>query len=166
MSKQQPVYMRAVRLVDPTTGAEVSAFIPASATDASIVRERGVKIGTTLRCDMKQPRNLQFHRLAHALGRLVAQNIDDFTGKNAHDALKKLQTDSGVECDITHTDVPGFGVLVSKQPRSIAFDRMDQGRFFQLMSELCTYIAKTYWPQCTAEQIEEMALAMIQERAA
>ncbi|WP_414501280.1 hypothetical protein [Zymobacter sp. IVIA_12111.31 C1] len=96
----------------------------------------------------------------------MAQNIDDFNGKNAHDALKKLQTDSGVECDITHTDVPGFGVLVSKQPRSIAFDRMDQGRFFQLMSELCTYIAKTYWPHCTEEQIEEMALAMIQERAA
>ncbi|WP_414502941.1 hypothetical protein [Zymobacter sp. IVIA_5232.4 C2] len=77
----------------------------------------------------------------------MAQNIDDFNGKNAHDALKKLQTDSGVECDI-------------------AFDRMDQGRFFQLMSELCTYIAKTYWPHCTEEQIEEMALAMIQERAA
>ena len=43
---------------------------------------------------------------------------------------------------------------------------MDQGRFFQLMSELCTYIAKTYRPQCTAEQIEGMVLAMIQERAA
>ena len=65
-----------------------------------------------------------------------------------------------------HTDVLGFGVLVSKQPRSIAFDRIDQGHFFELMIELSTYIAKTYWPQCTAEQIEEMVLAMIQERAA
>ena len=64
------------------------------------MRKRGVKIGATLRCDMKQPRNPQFHRLAHALGQLVTQNIDDFSGKNAHDALKKLQIGSGVECVI------------------------------------------------------------------
>lgn len=166
MSKQQPVYMRAVRLVDPTTGAEVSAFIPASGTDMQNIRERGIKIGTTLRCDMKQPRNLQFHRLAHALGRIVSENIDAFTGMQAHAALKKLQTDSGVECDVTKTDIPGVGVLETKAPRSMAFDAMEQSRFFTMMTGLCQHIASQYWPQCTAEQIEDMASAMVQERAA
>ena len=165
MSKRQPVYLRTVRLIDPQTGAEVSAFVPAGHADASTIRERGITIGNTLRADITRPRNVQFHRLAHAIGGLVAQNIEAFEGMGQHQALKQLQFESGVECDVTRTEVPGVGVLESKRPRSLAFDAMEQSAFYEFVAGVCGYIARTYWPMCTPEQVEQMAEAMVREAA-
>jgi len=158
MSKKarQPLYLRTVRLVDPATGQQVSALVPAGAADAEAIRERGVTIGQMLRADLTKPRNPEFHRLAHALGDLVRKNIDGFSDTTAHGAIKRLQEQSGIGCDVTRTDIPGLGVLVSKQPKSIAFDSMDQGEFYELVRSLCRFIAERYWPQCTAEEVEAM----------
>lgn len=159
--KRQPVYLRAVKLIDPTSGAEVSAFVPAGAADANTVKERGIKIGNILRGDLTRPRNIQFHRLAHALGGLMADSVDKFAGMTHHEVLKKLQFESGVECDVTRTELPEFGmVLENKQPRSLAFDCMEQGQFYEFVRGICTHIASEYWPQCTPEEIESMAQAM------
>lgn len=159
--KRQPVYFRAVRLIDPQTRVEVSAFVPAGAADANTIRERGIKIGNILRGDLTRPRNVEFHRLAHAIGGLVAESIDKFSGMNHHEVLKRLQFESGVECDITRTDLPEFGmVLENKQPRSLAFDCMEQGEFYEFVRGICTHISTEYWPQCAPEEIEEMAKAM------
>ncbi|MCE3025750.1 hypothetical protein [Salinicola sp. DM10] len=164
-SKRQPVYLRAMQMIDPRTGAVVSALVPASGTDQQVIRERGVTIGNVLRADLTQPRNQQFHRLAHAIGGLCVEHIDAFEGLGQHDALKKLQRESGVECDISYIEIPGGGALEHRQPRSMAFDSMDQGQFFQFVSALCGYIARTYWPSCTAEEVEAMADAMVKEAA-
>lgn len=161
--KKPPVYLRAVKLIDPETGQLVSAFIPASATDVHTIRDRRITIGNMVRCEMTKPRSLEYHRLCHALGTLLVQNIEAFRHCNAHTALKKLQVDSGIECDETQTDVPGFGVLVTKQPRSIAFDQMDQGQFFQMISALCGFVAETYWPDLEGTAVEEMLMGMMNE---
>lgn len=159
--KRQPVYFRAVKLIDPASGAEVSAFVPAGAADANTIKERGIKIGSVLRSDLTRPRNIEFHRLAHAIGGLVADNVEKFAGKNHHEVLKQLQFESGVECDVTRTELPEFGmVLESKQPRSLAFDCMEQGQFYDFVRGVCAHIASEYWPQCTPEEIESMANAM------
>jgi len=165
MSKRQPVYLRAVRLVDPSTGAEVSALVPAGAADQQVIRERGVTIGNLLRADLTKPRNLQFHRLAHALGDLVRQNIDGFEDMSSHEVLKRLQRECGAECEISHIEIPGGGALEYRQPRSMAFDAMDQTRFYEFVAALCGHIARTYWAQCTPEEVEEMASAMVREAA-
>lgn len=165
MSKRQPVYLRTVRLVDPETGAEVSALVPAGATDHRTLRERGVTIGNTLRADITKPRNLEFHRLAHAIGGLVAENIEPFAGMGHHDALKKLQRESGVECDISYIEIPGGGALEHRQPRSMAFDSMDQGQFHKFVAGICQHIVRQHWPTCTPEQVEQMATAMVRETA-
>ncbi len=110
---------------------------------------------------MKAPRNLGFHRLAHAIGGLVADHIDRYDGMGQHQALKELQFDSGIECDVTRTEIPGIGILESKQPRSLAFAEMEQGRFHDFVAGVCEYIAREYWPQCTPEQVEQMADAMV-----
>ncbi|WP_110647587.1 hypothetical protein [Salinicola peritrichatus] len=164
-SKRQPIYLRTVRLIDPQTGAEVSAMIPASATDQNQIRERGITLGKVLRADLTEPRNPQFHRLAHAIGGLCIEHIEAFEGLGQHEALKKLQRESGVECDISYIEIPGGGALEHRQPRSMAFDSMDQTRFYQFVSALCGYIARTYWPTCTAEEVEAMADAMVREAA-
>lgn len=168
MSKRQarqPIYLRTARLVDPATGHQVSALVPAGAADVEMIRERGVTIGQMLRADLTKPRNPEFHRLAHALGDLVRKNIEGFEECTAHGAIKRLQEVSGIGCDITRTEIPSVGVLVSKQPRSIAFDSMDQGEFFELVRSLCRFIAERYWPQCTAEEVEQMVELMPLEGA-
>lgn len=158
--KKEFVYLRAMRLVDPKTGAEVSAFVPAGEGDHNHLREKGLKIGGLYRAAITRPRNYEFHKLAHRLADLCRQNLDDFHGLGTHEALKKLQQDAQVECDITVTKVPGFGTLHSVQPRSIAFDAMDQQAFWALVRRICDHISKTYWPQCTPEQIEDMIKVM------
>lgn len=165
-AKRQPVYLRVVKLIDPATGNVVPALVPAGAADNSVLRDRGLKTGALVRADVTRPRNPEFHRLAHALGTLVRVNIDGFERYEAHGALKKLQQDSGHGCEETIIEVPGMGSLLCRQPRSIAFDCMDQGEFYQLMRNLCRYIAETYWPQCTPEQVEQMVDLMPLEETA
>lgn len=166
MSKRkarQPIYLRTRRLIDPASGAEVSAMVPAGAADAALIRERGVTIGQLLRGDITQPRNYEYHKLAHRLGDLVRENIDGFEGLDAHQTLKKLQEDSEVECDVTLTEIPGVGTLRSVQPRSMAFDAMEQGEFYQFMRGLSQHIVRRYWPQCSPEEIAGMIDLMPQE---
>lgn len=160
MSKQPPVHLR-LEVLYTKDGAPRAAWVAASATDAKLLRERGYKPGDMARSEMKQPRNPAFHRLAHAIGGLVAEHIDDFAGMGQHEALKELQFKSGIECDVTRTEIPGVGILESKQPRSLSFDSMEQERFYKFVSGACEYIASTYWPQCTPEQVEQMAEAMV-----
>ncbi len=165
MSKQPEIHMR-LEILYTKDGAPRAAWVAASATDANLMRERGYKPGAVARADIKSPRNLGFHRLAHAIGGLAADHIDRYHGMGQHKALKELQFDSGIECDVTRTEVPGVGTLESKKPRSLAFASMEQEPFFQFVSGICSYIATEYWPQCTPEQVEEMAQAMVSEGVA
>jgi len=160
MSKAQPVHLR-LEVLYTKDGAPRAAWVAASATDATALRERGYKPGDITRNDMRAPRNLAFHRLAHAIGGLVAEHIERYEGMGQHQALKELQFDSGIECDVTRTEIPGVGILESKQPRSLAFASMEQGRFYEFVAGVCGYIACEHWPQCTPEQVEEMASAMV-----
>lgn len=162
MSKPQPIHMR-LEVLYTQQGAPKAAWVAASATDANAMRERAYKPGDIVRGELKKPRNVQFHRLAHAIGGLAAEHIDRYQGMGQHQALKELQFDSGIECDVTRTEIPGVGILESKQPRSLAFDAMEQGEFHQFVAGVCGYIARTYWPQCTPKQVEEMADAMVKE---
>ena len=58
-----------------------------------------------------------------------------------------------------------MGTLVSKQPRSLAFESMEQGEFFELMKSLCRHIAETYWSHLTPEAVQEMAESFVEESA-
>ncbi|MGJ8525201.1 hypothetical protein LMG33818_000909 [Halomonadaceae bacterium LMG 33818] len=165
MSKRQPIYQRCTVLFDEN-GNKRMCWVAASVTDAQEMKARGYRVGDVARTEMTKPRNPEFHRLAHAIGGLCVQNIEDFEGKTYHEAIKKLQFDSGIKCVVTITDIPNVGSLESRQPESIAFDNMDQTEFFEMVTDLCSYIAKTYWPSMTGEQVEDMAQAFVQERAA
>jgi hypothetical protein len=39
---------------------------------------------------------------------------------------------------------------------------MDDGEFKQVMKDLCRHVAKTYWPTCTPEQVEQMASCWVE----
>ena len=91
---------------------EKGALVPAHDAAREALRARGFKVGDVLLADLTKPRNPGFHRLAHAIGRLVAENVTAFYTMPAHDALKRLQAESGIECEARTVDLPGFGVCM------------------------------------------------------
>ncbi|MBX9914066.1 MAG: hypothetical protein K2Y25_09215 [Pseudomonadaceae bacterium] len=155
--KPMPVYLTLRRLTDPATGKDVAAFVPASDADRSILRERDYKLNTRVRAELKQPRNERFNRLVHGLGNVLAGNLDRFTGKQAHAAVKALQTEALVYCDVEVFDLPGLGQLTRHVPQSLSFDSMGEEVFQDFWAKCCAYLVATDWPTLTAERLTEMA---------
>lgn len=85
---RRPIYFVVVQAIDEKTGERFGALRPLNAVDQRAMRERKYAVGTEVRAELKKPRNVKFHRLAHALGALVVDQIDAFVGLTAHDALK------------------------------------------------------------------------------
>lgn len=73
-------------------------FQPADASTQARLRARNYHLGELVFAEFKRPRNPGFHRLAHALGTLFVEHIDDFANLNSHDCLKRLQLEAGVGC--------------------------------------------------------------------
>lgn len=142
------------------------ALIPADGYTAKRLRERGYRVDDLLLADLRKPRHPGFHRLAHRLGVLVANNIEDFEGLDGHQALKRLQVEGNISCD----ELPVFLIIYDQKikvnqriPRSLSFSSMDEGEFREVMRKMSSFIAAEYWPSLTAEQIEEMAETMVDQ---
>jgi hypothetical protein len=90
---------------------------------------------------------------------MIADNIEDFRGLDAHSVLKRIQVESGVGCEPMSIRIQGRMIVV-QIPQSMSFESMDQGRFSELYKGLCDHVATVYWPELDAEQIEEMAAMM------
>jgi hypothetical protein len=141
---RKPLYLRVERLVRPDTGEEVGALVPMTQWDQRAMRERNLRIGTEVRAELKKRRNVKFHKLAHALGALLVDNVEGFEVLDAHAALKRVQREAGVQCDEMTMELPGIGEVTIKQPRSIAFDEMDESEFSQLFEGVTHYIDQHY----------------------
>lgn len=141
---RRPIYLLVDRLVDPRTGEEVGCLRPANMIDQRLMKERRFHIGKEIRAELKQPRNPGFHRLAHAIGNLLVDNVEAFHGMGGHDALKGVQRESGVCCDTIELDLGALGRVPVKQPRSIAFDEMAEDEFRQFFDGITAYIAEHY----------------------
>jgi hypothetical protein len=138
-------------------------FAPADQSAASRLRERGYRIGDLVFVEVKKPRNPRFHRLAHAFGRLVAENIEAFEGMDAHKTLKRLQMEAGIGCDEIAYRIPGYGMVTQRIPQSLSFESMDQGEFKEVFRGLCRHVAAEYWRGLDEDQIAEMAMTMVGE---
>lgn len=154
--KKRPVYMRAARLVDPDTGEMVKALIPASGIDKRLMNERRIHVGEDIRVAIARRRNVGFHRLAHAIGALVVDNVDEFRDLDAHAAFKRLQGETGVCCEESEIDLGPLGKAKVSTPRSIAFDQMDEADFRGLVDAVYRRIAERYWPDMTPDAVEQM----------
>jgi len=153
------VYLRAVKMIDPNSGEVVAAFVPAFPCDRSALRARKIATGSEVRAMLSKPRNTRFHRLGHALAAFIAEHIPEFDG-NAHDALKRMQRESGVCCEPLEIDLGPLGKVAVNQARSIAFDEMDEAEFAVLFSGICDYIGKKYLGCMPREEVEEAVKMM------
>lgn len=154
----RPIYFRVERLVRPDTGEEVGALVPRYKADQMEMRARRYSVGSDVRGELKKPRNPAFHRKAHALGQMAVDNIDGFEQLSAHDALKRLQREAGVQCEATQFEIAGFGTVEMRMPRSLAFDEMDEGDFTELWEGVIAWIRSKYWPTLDDYAIEQFAL--------
>ena len=81
-------------------------FVPADRHSAEQMRSRGYSPGDVVFAEIRKPRHPGFHRLAHAFGQLLVDNLNDFAGMDSHKALKRLQLESGIACDSANTTSP------------------------------------------------------------
>ena len=139
------------------------ALVPADDRARAELRKMKLGIGEIVQAKIQQPRNVRFFRLAHKLGALVRQNIEGFEYLSDHEAIKRLQYETGVECKMMQMRVPGAGMVDVRIPNSLKFEDMDEARFHDLMTAICRHLSAEYWPDCTPEQIERMAEAMVDE---
>lgn len=138
------------------------AFVPADNTTVGRLRSRNYRNGDLIFAEFKKPRNPGFHRLAHQLGTLCAENLDAFDGWESHAVLKRLQIESNVGCDEMVCLLPdSMGTYLHRSARSLSYESMDEGEFHEVMRGLCKHIAKRYWKDVEPAAIERMAGCMV-----
>lgn len=157
---RRPIYATVMRLVDPDTGESIGAYVPAHPIDRELAKERKDPVGALVRLEVKRPRNIKFHRLVHAIGNMLVENVDGFEHLNSHDAIKRVQRESGICCEEMEIDIPNVGKLMVKVPESLSFDEMDADRFGQLFNGITDHIDRTYAPSLTVDARAEYFLAV------
>jgi len=142
---RRPVYLMVEQLVRPSTGEVVGAFVPAHPIDQRLCKERKFHKGREVRAELKQPRNVAFHRLAHAVGHLLVDSVAGFESMTAHDALKRIQREAGVCCEMVEFDVGGQKIP-AQIARSLSFDEMAEDEFAEFFRGVTDYIEREYLP--------------------
>lgn len=139
---RRPIYLKVERLVRPETGEEVGALVPRYSADREQLRSRKFVTGAELRAEIRRKRNPKFYRLGHALGKLLVEQTEEFALLNAHTAIKRLQMESGVCCDIVEYEIPGLGKITRNEPQSTSFDEMEEGTWAELWTALVKQATK------------------------
>jgi len=165
------VYLRLEKLVRPETGELVKGFVAMTQWDARTLAERKYHVGDEVRTTITKRRNVKFHRLAHALGALLVDNVEGFESLDAHDALKRVQMEADVCCETVEMNaspvisavlaaaesmlgakarglwasvLPAIKTIPVRQARSIAFDSMDEGEFHLFFEGIVKYVDQHY----------------------
>lgn len=136
-------------------------YAPADSSSAATLRQRH-RIGDLVFVEFTKPRNPGFHRLAHQLGSMLAENLDAFEGSLPHQVLKRLQIEGDIACEHIALNFPGIGPVEYRQAQSLSYESMDEHTFKDVIAAMCKYVAKTYWPSCTPEQVESMASCWVE----
>ena len=135
------------------------ALVPADEHASKALRDRDYDVGDVVFAEIRKPRNPKYHRLAHALGKMVADNVDDFEGMPAHRVLKRLQLECGAGCDEIAYRIAGQ-MVVQRLPKSLSSESMDQDDFSEFYRQICHHVGKTYFAGLDAEQVAEMVELM------
>ena len=135
-------------------------LIPADGLAESRLRARHSAIGDTVFASIRKGRSPGYYRLAHQFAGMLKANIDELAELTEHEVLKGLQLRAGVGCDeIKWPDANGT-VQIFTTPRSLSFENMDEVEFRQVFGSMWRYVATTYWPDCSEEEIAHMAELM------
>ena len=137
------------------------ALWPADGIARSRLNAKGIHRGDLVFVEMTKPRNPRFHRLVHALGKMVAENIEAFEGYSAHRVLKRLQMEAGVGCEEIAYLLHGH-MIVQRVPLSLGYESMDDGEFQEVYKALCREVSK-YWGELDADAVAALVDLMPDE---
>ena len=123
--------------------------------DRNYLRERGYKNGEKIRAVLTKPRNEKFNRLVHGMGHLIVTNIEGYEGLTSHEAIKRLQVEGRIYCNI---EILTFDKIDFQHyiPRSISYDSMDEHAFQDFWLHCCKYLIDRYWPEMDEDDITQM----------
>lgn len=155
---RRPIYATIARVAVLDTGEERLAILASHPIDRRLMKERGYRNGDEVRLEIKKPRNPKFHRLLHAIGGLMVDNVESFRDLDSHEAIKRLQRESGICCEPMEIDLGALGKVSVNVPQSIAFDEMDQADFEHLFKGITQYVADNYAGVMLAEVLDEFWL--------
>lgn len=148
---------RLMQVLAKDVGPATRVFIPADRLASDDCEEARFGLGNLLEAELRKSRNPGYHRLVHALGSLAAENCEAFAScnGNAHAAVKRLQLETGCECDeiLIKSD---FGDVPYRIPRSIEFGKMGQERFEKLARTIAGHLQSRYKMARNAEEIIAM----------
>lgn len=103
--------------------------------DESISELLKLPFGKSFRAEVKQPRNVQFHRLYFALCKRIADGV----GRDAEEISTIFKFATG-HVEQVHSRTYGY----IKVPRSISFAKLDNAAFTEFFSK-CVEVALTEW---------------------
>lgn len=153
----KPVHATVRRLVDPTTGESVKAFVVEHLIDRRLLNDRKLRVGDEVRLEIKKRRNVGFFRKIHSLAGFLREHIDGFEDcPSDHDAIKRLQRESGVCCEVQEIDLGTLGKVQVKVAESLCFDDMPEERFNVLYDGLLNYAITKYRPEMSRDQFESL----------
>lgn len=96
-----------------------------------------LKVGEEYQCDIKQPRNLKFHRKFFALIKMVYENQERYS--NSDRLRKDLIIEAGFYDE--WTDLQG---VVQREAKSISFGSMKEDEFQDLYSRVIDVIVQYF----------------------
>lgn len=124
-----------------------------------------IKLGEVVRCDIKKPRDSrssQQLRLYWKLCQVVLENTDgQFASREQVSDYLKIQAG---HCDQAHIKIPdgdGFQTVLWLQPRSIAFDKMDQAQFQDYWGKALDVVVGRIIPGMGREQLENEIMELV-----
>lgn len=121
-------------------------FKPSDEASRQICRSRKLYTGIEVIAYLYQVRSSEQWHKAHGLGCALVEHVEDFHGLNGHTALKKLQVDGNIACEIETFDLGALGKITRSVPKSLAFDEMDESEFQELYGRMLEYVRMKYWP--------------------
>ncbi|PPU53241.1 hypothetical protein XarbCFBP6827_18050 [Xanthomonas arboricola] len=167
----RPIYALIERVVVMDTGEERLAMLAEHPVDRELMKQRGYRRGQEVRLEIKALRDAWRHRLLHKIGQLMVENVEGWENLDSHEAIKQLQREANVCCEVIDMDAtpvvaavlaasdaafgPGAAKLLREVlprietipvtvARSLAFDSMDEDEFRRLFEGITRHIGAAY----------------------
>jgi hypothetical protein len=156
--KKPMIYGRLRVIADAKTGEAIRCVQFLGAADVENIRERNFKNGDLVRMQVSKATDPHANRTLHALGKMIVENVESFQNLTGHQALKRLQVESGVHCEPISARIDGTDELaIINIPLSLSFDDTDDFEFRACAHGLAKFLVQRYWPTVKAEWVlEEM----------
>lgn len=123
-------------------------------TDEDYEAKKRLKMGDIVRCQIKRPRNLRFHKKFFALLSLTYDNIPHDVAELLGISSKEGMLDT-IKLALDHYDTYEIGGKTLLRLRSIAFDKMDDTEFETFYVRTVDFILHHLLPGLDQKTLEE-----------